>query len=73
MAAGNAKRRERPKLDRRKKKATQCAKTGKVSYASSSAALGGAAGLGSSTGKRVRTYICEHCGFWHLTTKPGPV
>jgi predicted Zn-ribbon and HTH transcriptional regulator len=46
-----------------------CARTGKNTFGT----LGQAEQVAQSASERglqTRPYRCQHCGFWHLTTKP---
>jgi len=75
MAAGNRKRRERPRFDtdprRGDKRAPNCPETGKDSYRGEAAALTAAAGAASNYGHPMRAYLCPFCGYFHLTSQPA--
>lgn len=69
MAAGKRRARARPRFDQLNHgQQSACPTTGKRSWHSQDAAL---AAAGKMPGKRHRRiYLCNHCGRWHITSKP---
>lgn len=47
-----------------------CMRTGKQTYGSRDIAIREAERASHASGLSFRAYVCEHCGFWHLTSKP---
>lgn len=48
----------------------RCPATSKVCYGLLGRALEAAARVETGTGHPYRTYLCQHCGCWHLTSQP---
>lgn len=47
-----------------------CPTTGKIQLPGPIAAAGYAARMTARHGGTMRTYRCEHCSCWHVTTQP---
>jgi hypothetical protein len=70
VSAGSRQRRQRPSFKPERKQTAKCPQTGKRSWRHSTAALEHAAKLARDSGQPIRTYLCNFCGRWHLTSQP---